>query len=56
MNVCGLGEESPEFLRGKQQAKMEAIDHLRSFGLKDEQIMKCLDLTLEEIQQLDLKE
>ena len=56
MNVCGLGEESPEFLRGKQQAKMEAIDRLRSFGLTDEQIMKCLDLTLEEIQQIDLKE
>ena len=56
MNVCASGEESPEFLRGKQQAKMEAIDRLRSFGLTDEQIMKCLDLTLEEIQQIDLKE
>ena len=56
LHICTSGEESPEFLRGKQQAKMEAIDHLRSFGLKDEQIMKCLDLTLEEIQQLDLKE
>ena len=56
MNVCGSGEESPEFLRGKQQGKIEAIEHLRSFGLNDEQIMKCLDLTLEEIQQIDLQE
>jgi hypothetical protein len=56
LNVCASGEESPEFLRGKQQAKMEAIEHLRSFGLNDEQIMKCLDLIPEEIQQVDLKE
>jgi len=55
-NVCTSSEESPEFLRGKQQGKMEAIEHLRSFGLNDEQIMKCLDLTLEEIQQIDLQE
>ncbi len=54
LNICASGEESPEFLRGKQQGKMEAIEHLRSFGLNDEQIMKCLDLTLEEIQQIDL--
>ena len=55
-NVCTSSEESPEFLRGKQQGKMEAIEHLRSFGLNDEQIMKCLDLTLEEIQQINLQE
>ena len=56
LSVCGSGEESPEFLRGKQQAKIEAIEHLRDFGLNDEQIMKCLDLTLEEIQQINLQE
>jgi len=55
-NVCTSSEESPEFLRGKQQGKMEAIDRLRSFGLNDEQIMQCLDLTLEEIQQINLQE
>jgi hypothetical protein len=53
LHICGSGEESPEFLRGKQQAKMEAIKHLRSFGLTNEQIMKCLDLTLEKIQQVN---
>lgn len=56
LNICRSGEESPEFLRGKQQAKIEAIDRLRSCGLNDDQIMQCLDLTLEEIQQIDLKE
>ncbi|MEG4307371.1 hypothetical protein [Microcoleus sp. D3_18a_C4] len=49
-------EESPEFLRGKQRAKMEAIQRLQAVGLTDEQIAKCLDMTLEEIRQVDLTE
>jgi len=56
LNVCTSQEESPEFLRGKQQAKMEAIDRLQAVGLSDEQIAQCLDLTLEEIRQVDLTE
>jgi hypothetical protein len=56
LNVCTSQEESPEFLRGKQQAKMEAIDRLQAIGLSDEQIAQCLDLTLEEIRQVDLTE
>ncbi|MEG3899878.1 MULTISPECIES: hypothetical protein [unclassified Microcoleus] len=56
LNVCTSQEESPEFLRGKQQAKMEAIQRLQAVGLSDEQIAQCLDLTLEEIRQVDLTE
>ena len=56
LNVCTSQEESPEFLRGKQQAKIEAIKRLQAVGLSDEQIAQCLDLTLEEIRQVDLTE
>ncbi|MEG4850092.1 hypothetical protein QUB10_04170 [Microcoleus sp. B5-D4] len=56
LNVCTSQEESPEFLRGKQRAKMEAIQRLQAVGLTDEQIAKCLDMTLEEIRQVDLTE
>jgi len=56
LNICTWQEESPEFLRGKLQAKMEAIQRLQAIGLSDEQIAKCLDLTLEEIRQVDLAE
>ncbi|MEG4943360.1 hypothetical protein [Microcoleus sp. F4-D5] len=56
LNVCTSQEESPDFLRGKQQAKIEAIQRLQAVGLSDEQIAQCLDLTLEEIRQVDLTE
>ena len=56
LNICTSQEESPEFLRGKLQAKMEAIQRLQAIGLSDEQIAQCLDLTLEEIRQVDLTE
>lgn len=56
LNVCTSQEESPEFLRGKQRAKMEALQRLQAVGLSDEQIAQCLDLTLEEIRQVDLTE
>ncbi|MEG4507863.1 hypothetical protein QUA81_30035 [Microcoleus sp. F6_B4] len=56
LNICTSQEESPEFLRGKQQAKIEAIQRLQAVGLSDEQIAQCLDLTLEEIRQVDLTE
>ncbi|MEG4501515.1 hypothetical protein QUB05_25435 [Microcoleus sp. F10-C6] len=56
LNVCTSQEESPEFLRGKRQAKIEAIQRLQAIGLSDEQIAQCLDLTLEEIRQVDLTE
>jgi hypothetical protein len=56
LNICTSQEESPELLRGKQQAKMEAIQRLQAIGLSDKQIAQCLDLTLEEIRQVDLTE
>ncbi|TAG95151.1 MAG: hypothetical protein EAZ09_08875 [Oscillatoriales cyanobacterium] len=56
VNICTSQEESPEFLRGKQRAKMEAIQRLQAVGLSDEQIAQCLDLTLEEIRQVNLTE
>lgn len=56
LNICTSQEESPEFLRGKQQAKIEAIARLQAIGLSDEQIAQCLDLTLEEIRRVDLTE
>lgn len=56
LNICTSQEESPEFLRGKQRAKIEAIKRLQAVGLSDEQIAQCLDLTLEEIRQVDLTE
>ncbi len=55
-NVCTSQEESPDFLRGKQRAKMEAIQRLQAVGLGYEPIAKCLDMTLEEIRQVDLTE
>jgi len=51
LNICTSQEESPEFLRGKQRAKMDAIQQLQAVGLSYEQIAKCLDMTLEEIRQ-----
>ena len=36
LNICTSQEESPEFLRGKQRAKIEAIDRLQTVGLSDE--------------------
>jgi hypothetical protein len=56
LNICTSKEESPEFLRGKQRAKIEAIARLQAVGLSDEQIAQCLDLTREEIRQVDLTE
>jgi len=56
LNVCTSHEESPDFLRGKQRAKMEAIQRLQGVGLSYEPIAKCLDVTLEEIRQVDLTE
>jgi predicted transposase/invertase (TIGR01784 family) len=54
--MCISQEESPEFGRGKQQATLEAIARLQAIGLSDEQIAQCLDLTLEEIRQVNLTE
>lgn len=56
LNVCTSKEESPEFLRGKQQAKIEAINRLQAIGLSNEQIAQCLDMTLEEIQEVNFTE
>ena len=56
VNVCTSQEESPEFLWGKQRAKMDAIQRLQAVGLSDEQSAKCLEMTLEEIRQVDLTE
>ncbi|MEG3988124.1 hypothetical protein QUA54_15715 [Microcoleus sp. MOSTC5] len=33
--ICESPQESPEFLRGKQQAKIEAITRLQAIGLSD---------------------
>ena len=54
LNICTSQEESPEFLWGKWQAKREAIQRLQAVGLTDEPIAKCLDMTLEEIRQVNL--
>lgn len=51
-NFCKSQEESQEFLRGKQQAKVEAITGLREIGLSDEQIAKCLDIKLEVVRNI----
>ena len=56
LNVCTSQEESLEFLRGKQRGKMQAIQRLQAVGLSNEPIAKCLDMTLEEIRQVDLTE
>jgi hypothetical protein len=46
LNICTSQEESPEFLRGKQRAKMDAIQGLQAVGLSDEQMAKCLDIAI----------
>ncbi|MEG4204509.1 hypothetical protein QUA20_11330 [Microcoleus sp. Pol7_A1] len=56
MNICASPQESHEFLRGKQQAKIEAIARLQAIKLTYEQIVQCLDMTLEEIRQVELTE
>ena len=56
LNVCTSQEESLEFLRGKQRGEMQAIQRLQAVGLSNEPIAKCLDMTLEEIRQVDLTE
>ncbi|WP_172186308.1 hypothetical protein [Microcoleus asticus] len=56
VNICASPQESHEFLRGKHEAKIEAIARLQAIGLTDEQIAQCLDMTLEEIRQVDLTE
>ncbi len=48
-NFCQPQEESMDFLRGKQKAKLELIFNLRKAGLTDDQIAKCLDMNLEDI-------
>ena len=53
IHICQSSEESPEFIRGKQQAKLEAVKRLRQLGLSDAQIAEVLELSLEEIQQDD---
>jgi hypothetical protein len=53
VHFCTQPEESPEFIRGKQQAKLEAVKRLRQLGLSDAQIAEVLELSLEEIQQDD---
>ena len=52
INVCTSKEESPEFLLGKQEAKVEVAVRLREMGLSDEQIAQCLQMKIEEVQQL----
>ena len=56
LKVCTSQEESPDFLRGKQRGKMQAIQRLQAVGLSNEPIAKCLDMTLEEIRQVDFTE
>lgn len=38
------------------KAKIETIDKLRHFGLNDEQIAEALDISLDQVKQLDLEE
>jgi hypothetical protein len=51
-NLCESPEQSHEFLKGKQEAKIEAITRLRDIGLSDQQIAKCLDMTLDAVQNI----
>lgn len=53
VHFCSQPEESPEFIRGKQQAKLEAVKRLQQLGLSDVQISEVLELSLEEVQQDD---
>lgn len=44
---------SPEFLRGVDYAKSEAIHSLRKMGLSNQQIAQALNLSLDKIELLD---
>ena len=52
LNICGLQEESPEFLLGKQEAKVEVAVRLREMGLSDEKIAQYLDMKIEEVKRI----
>ncbi len=56
VQLCQSSQKSDDFLRGKQEAKNEAVIRLRAIGLSDTQICECLDMTLEDIQKLRNKE
>ncbi|MFP4298847.1 MAG: hypothetical protein ACLFT0_13410 [Spirulinaceae cyanobacterium] len=56
IQLCSSPQESDDFLRGKQEAKNEAVIRLREIGLSDTQICECLDMTIEDIQKLRNKE
>ncbi len=44
---------TPDLRRDKHLAKIETIAKLRQFGLSDEQIAESLELTLDEVKQVD---
>ncbi|MEC4805395.1 MAG: hypothetical protein SAJ12_08530 [Jaaginema sp. PMC 1079.18] len=56
IQLCSSPQESDDFLRGKQEAKNEAVIRSRAIGLSDTQICECLDMTIEDIQKLRNKE
>jgi DNA-binding NarL/FixJ family response regulator len=49
--------ETPDLQdESKNQTQIETIDKLRRFGLSDEQIAEALDISLEQVKQVDLEE
>ncbi|NET55338.1 MAG: hypothetical protein F6K47_03835 [Symploca sp. SIO2E6] len=52
LKFCPNQDQSPEFVRGQNQVKFEAAIRLKELGLTNEQIAMCLDMTLEDVEQL----
>ncbi len=48
--------KTPDQEESKNQTKIETIDKLRQFGLSDEPIAEALDIPLELVKQVDLKD
>ncbi|NES23876.1 MAG: hypothetical protein F6K41_34415 [Symploca sp. SIO3E6] len=52
LQFCPTQDQSPEFVRGQNQVKFEAAIRLKELGLTNEQIALCLDMKLEDVEQL----
>jgi len=52
LKFCPTQDQSPEFVKGQNQVRLEAAVRLKELGLTNEQIALCLDMKLEDVEQL----
>ncbi|NEP63568.1 MAG: hypothetical protein F6K31_42850 [Symploca sp. SIO2G7] len=52
LKFCPSQDQSPEFVRGQNQVRLEAAIRLKQLGLTNEQIAMSLDMKPEDVEQL----